>query len=154
MICFESFIILIIMIFWIRNCIININLLTTIFKKNSAENTYLQCFRKHVWNSFSEEMIAAGSEKHHSRASCSSEYMNIFMSTSSCYIFNWTIYWWNLIRWSEGLSSLLSLNRGRQSPQTSIIGIGFGKPGTYEKLKGAKIWARMTSMDFGLCILK
>ena len=76
--------------------------------------------------------------------------MNIFMSTSSCCIFNWTIHWWNLMRWSEGLSSLLYLNRGRQSPQISIIGTSFGKPGTTEKLKGANIRARMASMVFGI----
>ena len=138
MICFESLIILIIMIFWIRNCVIKISLLTQCLKKNSAENTYLQCFQKHVWNSFSEEMLAAGREKYQSCASCSSEYMKIFMSTSSCCIFNWTIHWWNLMRWSEGLSSLLSLNRGRQSPQTSIVGTGFEKLGISEKIERCK----------------
>ena len=46
MTCFESLIVLIIMIFWIRNCIMKISLLTTIFEKEFSWEHILTMFPK------------------------------------------------------------------------------------------------------------
>jgi hypothetical protein len=118
-----------------------------------SKRSYCEKYLSHrwwnaIWNYFKEDMIKGGKDRYHSWASPSNEYINIFMITSSSCIFNWAIHWWNLMRWSEGLSSFLSLNQGRQYPQIYIRGIGYGKLGTTENLRGANLLAKRAANAF------
>ena len=89
------------------------------------------------------KILEGGNEKYHSRASPSNEYMNIYIRTSSCCRSSGFMHSWNLMRWSAGLSSLLSLKIGRKYPHSVILGIGCGKPGIVEKSRGANLQATM-----------
>jgi len=51
---------------------------------------------------------------------------------------------------ATGFSSSFSLNMGTKSPHSSTIGTVLGKLGITEKLKGANLHAKITSIAFDI----
>ena len=122
-------------------------------KRSSWEKYLSHRWWNAKWNYFKDDILEGGKYLYHSRASPSNEYINIFMSTYSSCIFNWAMHWWNLMRWSEGLSSFLYLNQGRKSPQISIRRTRCGKPWIAETPIGENLLDKRAANAFDIWIL-